>query len=52
MHVALTCRSLLLAHKQFDIEGWTAFDFEGRGDKYSPMKWTFEHFVRHAFFFA
>lgn len=28
----------------FDIEGWTAFDFEGRGDKYSPMKWTFEHF--------
>lgn len=23
-----------------DIEGWTKFDFPGRGDKYSPMKWV------------
>lgn len=28
----------------FDIEGWTKFDFPGRGDKYSTFKWNFEHF--------
>ncbi|KAF9533777.1 glycoside hydrolase family 13 protein [Crepidotus variabilis] len=27
------------------IQGWTAFDYSGRGDKYSPMKWTQEHFT-------
>ncbi|KDQ15951.1 glycoside hydrolase family 13 protein [Botryobasidium botryosum FD-172 SS1] len=25
--------------------GWTAYDFPGRGDKYSTMKWTQEHFT-------
>ncbi|KAH9903005.1 alpha amylase [Cubamyces lactineus] len=24
--------------------GWTAFDFLGRGGKYSSFKWTYEHF--------
>ncbi|CDO75554.1 Glycoside Hydrolase Family 13 protein [Trametes cinnabarina] len=28
-----------------EIEGWTAFDFLGRGDKYSSFKWTHEHFT-------
>ncbi|KAK1922270.1 putative alpha-amylase [Papiliotrema laurentii] len=28
-----------------DIEGWTKFDFPGRGDKYSSMKWNFNHFT-------
>ncbi|KAI0359895.1 alpha amylase [Trametes cingulata] len=28
-----------------EIEGWTAFDFLGRGDKYSSLKWTHEHFT-------
>lgn len=23
-----------------NIEGWTKFDFPGRGDKYSEMKWV------------
>lgn len=27
-----------------DIEGWTGFDFPGRGDKYSDFKWNFNHF--------
>ncbi|KAG8864525.1 hypothetical protein FRB96_005028 [Tulasnella sp. 330] len=29
----------------YDIEGWTGFDFPGRGDKYSSFKWTFDHFT-------
>lgn len=28
----------------YDIEGWTGFDFPGREDKYSKMKWNFNHF--------
>ncbi|GBE88371.1 glycoside hydrolase family 13 protein [Sparassis crispa] len=28
-----------------EIEGWTAFDFTGRGGKYSKLKWTHEHFT-------
>ncbi|EPQ54105.1 glycoside hydrolase family 13 protein [Gloeophyllum trabeum ATCC 11539] len=28
-----------------EIEAWTAFDFPGRGDKYSSMRWTHEHFT-------
>ncbi|KAI0367737.1 alpha amylase [Pilatotrama ljubarskyi] len=28
-----------------EIEGWTAFDFLGRGNKYSSFKWTHEHFT-------
>ncbi|KAG9007630.1 hypothetical protein FRB94_014148 [Tulasnella sp. JGI-2019a] len=28
-----------------EIEGWTAFDFPGRGDKYSTMKWNQSHFT-------
>ncbi|KAH6913114.1 alpha amylase [Coprinopsis sp. MPI-PUGE-AT-0042] len=27
------------------IEGWTAFDFPGRGDKYSSFKWNSDHFT-------
>lgn len=27
-----------------EIEGWTGFDFPGRGDKYSDFKWNFNHF--------
>ncbi|KAJ6576458.1 glycoside hydrolase family 13 protein [Mycena vulgaris] len=27
-----------------EIDGWTAFDFKGRGDKYSSFRWTHEHF--------
>jgi alpha-amylase len=26
------------------IEAWTRFDFGGRGDKYSAMKWNWRHF--------
>jgi alpha-amylase len=26
------------------IEAWTAFDFPGRGDRYSAMKWNWRHF--------
>ncbi|KAJ7636910.1 alpha-amylase [Roridomyces roridus] len=29
----------------YDIEGWTGFDFAGRGGKYSDMKYTFNHFT-------
>ncbi|MFS0728012.1 alpha-amylase [Paenibacillus sp. 1P07SE] len=28
----------------FTIEGWTRFTFPGRGDTYSPFKWSYEHF--------
>lgn len=28
----------------YEIEGWLGFDFPGRGDKYSPMKYHWEHF--------
>lgn len=28
----------------FEIEGWTGFNFPGRGDKYSDFKWNFNHF--------
>lgn len=27
-----------------EIEGWTAFDFPGRDDKYSDFKWRYYHF--------
>jgi len=27
-----------------EIKAWTAFDFGGRGDKYSDFKWNFNHF--------
>lgn len=27
------------------IEGWTGFDFPGRGDKYSTFKWNYNHFT-------
>ncbi|KAG9088143.1 hypothetical protein FRC07_012657 [Ceratobasidium sp. 392] len=30
---------------KYDIEGWTGFDFPGRNEKYSKMKWTFNHFT-------
>jgi alpha-amylase len=29
-----------------EIEGWTKFNFPGRGDKYSGFKWNFTHFNR------
>lgn len=29
----------------YDIEGWTKFNFAGRGDKYSKMKYNFNHFT-------
>ncbi|KAH8920242.1 glycoside hydrolase family 13 protein [Atractiella rhizophila] len=29
----------------YDIEGWTGFNFPGRGDKYSSFKWDFNHFT-------
>jgi alpha-amylase len=34
------------------IKVWTKFDFPGRGDKYSPMKWNWRHFdsVNHNMF--
>ncbi|VDB84796.1 unnamed protein product [Peniophora sp. CBMAI 1063] len=28
-----------------EIEGWTVFGFPGRGDKYSTMHWTHQHFT-------
>ncbi|KAF7336638.1 Glycoside hydrolase family 13 protein [Mycena venus] len=28
-----------------EIEGWTVFDFKGRGNKYSSFRWTHEHFT-------
>ncbi|KAJ6619757.1 alpha amylase [Mycena sp. CBHHK59/15] len=28
-----------------DIDGWTAFDFTGRGGKYSTFRWTHQHFT-------
>ena len=28
----------------YEIEGWTKFTFPGRGDKYSPFKWSWIHF--------
>ncbi|KDR76242.1 hypothetical protein GALMADRAFT_247535 [Galerina marginata CBS 339.88] len=28
-----------------EIQGWTAFDYPGRGDKYSEMRWSREHFT-------
>lgn len=28
-----------------EIEGWTGFDFPGRGDKYSDFKWNYNHFT-------
>ncbi|KAJ7205053.1 alpha-amylase [Mycena pura] len=30
---------------KYDIKGWTGFDFPGRGDKHSKMKYTFNHFT-------
>ncbi|OMC66283.1 alpha-amylase [Paenibacillus sp. FSL H7-0326] len=30
--------------KPFEIEGWTKFDYPGRGDKYSSFKWNHTHF--------
>lgn len=30
---------------QYEIEGWTGFDFPGRGDTYSKMKWHHYHFT-------
>src|ERR1700753_4292540 len=29
----------------YEIEAWLGFDFPGRGDKYSPMKWHWYHFT-------
>lgn len=29
----------------YEIEGWTGFDFPGRGDKYSDFKWHWYHFT-------
>lgn len=28
----------------YEIEGWTGFNFPGRGDRYSPFKWHWYHF--------
>ena len=28
----------------YEIEGWTQFNFEGRGNKYSDFKWNWRHF--------
>lgn len=28
----------------YEIEGWTGFDFPGRGDRYSAFKWHWYHF--------
>ncbi|KAF5861210.1 hypothetical protein ETB97_000523 [Aspergillus alliaceus] len=30
--------------KAAEIEGWTGFDFAGRGDQYSAMKYRWQHF--------
>ena len=29
---------------KYDIKAWTKFNFNGRNNKYSDFKWTFEHF--------
>ncbi len=29
----------------YEIEGWTKFNFSGRGDTYSDFKWCHEHFT-------
>lgn len=29
----------------YDIEGWTKFNFPGRGDQYSEFKWYHQHFT-------
>ena len=29
----------------YEIEGWTGFNFPGRGDKYSDFKWHWYHFT-------
>ncbi|KAI5481134.1 alpha-amylase, glycoside hydrolase family 13 protein [Pseudohyphozyma bogoriensis] len=29
----------------YEIEGWTGFDFPGRGEKYSKLKWHHYHFT-------
>lgn len=29
----------------YDIEGWTKFNFPGRGDQYSAFKWYHQHFT-------
>lgn len=29
----------------FDIEGWTKFEYPGRGDQYSAFKWYHQHFT-------
>jgi alpha-amylase len=29
----------------YEIEGWTGFDFPGRGNKYSDFKWHWYHFT-------
>ncbi|BFZ55651.1 hypothetical protein PYCC9005_002692 [Savitreella phatthalungensis] len=29
----------------YEIDGWLGFDFPGRGDKYSKMKWGWQHFT-------
>lgn len=31
--------------EETEIEGWTGFDFEGRDNKYSDMKWHYYHFT-------
>lgn len=31
--------------KPYEIEGWTKFDFSGRGEKYSDFKWNWTHFT-------
>ncbi|KAF9066613.1 glycoside hydrolase family 13 protein [Rhodocollybia butyracea] len=36
---------LIELEKPREIEGWTVFDFPGRGDKYSSMHWNQEHFT-------
>ncbi|TVY34065.1 Alpha-amylase, partial [Lachnellula occidentalis] len=38
------CNRLKELGKPYKIEAWTRFDFPGRGDTYSPLKWTKEHF--------
>ncbi|KAJ5762089.1 uncharacterized protein N7511_005471 [Penicillium nucicola] len=30
--------------KPIEVNGWTGFDFQGRGEKYSSMKYRWEHF--------
>jgi alpha-amylase len=32
------------ASEPYEIEGWLGFDFPGRGEKYSAMKYHWEHF--------